>query len=484
MKRGGVWPGFGGVLAALGLLTAAIVFPHVTGVDVKVLSLPPLFAEFRPRVGIGSIAAVVIAVSVGAWGFRATEALSWRMLLMLTALISAVWMLALDAIDGPTRLGGELDSAEEYLPSARQVADEGFLSGASSLLTGYVDRIPLASADNLPVHLAGHPPGAVLFFALLISLGLSSTYAIGLLVTLIAATIPLAIMCTCRNLGSEVHARTLAPFLATAPAAIWLAVSADAVFAAVGAWAIAALSAAVSVRARADGGRTATTSRGGVARPSGRWPGGGWSAVGLTAVGWSVVSGLMLGLGTYMTYGFPLLGIVVLAVFVASRSIRLLPWVIGGALFVAGVFTVAGFSWWEGYPALSQRYWDGFASSRPPVYWMWANLAALICATGPGIGAGIVETMRGSRRAMFSLHSNDAQRRLRVVVLLAASAVVMVVTADLSNMSRAEVERIWLFMVPWLLVSLAAVPVRARSWLLGLNFVFGLGLAHIAQSAW
>ncbi|TSI19537.1 hypothetical protein [Brevibacterium aurantiacum] len=480
MKRGGVWPGFGGVLAALALVAAAIVFPLVTGVDVKVLSLPPLFAEFRPRVGIGSIAAVAIAVSVGVWGFRAAQRLPWRMLLMLTALVSAAWMLALDAIDGLSHLGGELESDAEYLPTARQIADEGFFSGASSLLTRYVDRIPLASAHNLPVHLAGHPPGAVLFFALLVSLGLSSTYAIGLVVTLIAATIPLAIMCTCRNLGIEARARILAPFLATAPAAIWSAVSADAVFAAVGAWAIAALSAAVAVRSRVEEGRPAVTSRVRV----------GWPAVGWPAVGWSVVSGLMLGLGTYMNYGFPLLGAVVLAVFAAARSIRPLPWVIGGALLVVGVFTVAGFFWWEAYPALSQRYWDGFASSRPPTYWMWANLAALICATGPGIGAGIVETARGSRRAMFSQHSNEAahsseaDRRLRVVVLLASSAVLMVVAADLSNMSRAEVERIWLFMVPWLLVSLAAVPDRSRSWLLGLNLVFGLGLAHVAQSAW
>lgn len=475
MKRGGVRPGLGGVLAALVLVAAAIAFPLVTGVDVKVLSFPPLFAEFRPRVGIGSIAAVAIAASVVVWGFRAAQRLPWQMLLMLTALVSVAWMLALDAIDGLSRLGGELESAEEYLPTARQIADEGFFSGASSLLTGYVDRIPLASAHNLPVHLAGHPPGAVLFFALLVSLGLSSTYAIGLVVTLIAATIPLAIMCTCRNLGIEAHARTLAPFLATAPAAIWLAVSADAVFAAVGTWAIAALSAAVAVRSRLDGGRRAVTSR-----IRAGWP----------AVSWSAVSGLMLGVGTSMNYGFPLLGAVVLAVFAVARSIRLLPWVIGGALLVVVIFTVAGFFWWEAYPVLNQRYWDGFASSRPPTYWMWANLAALICATGPGIGAGLVEMMRGSRRAMFSRHSNDAEhsndahRHLRVVVLLASSAVVMVVVADLSNMSRAEVERIWLFMVPWLLISLAAVPVRARSWLLGLNLVFGLGLAHIAQSAW
>ena len=43
----------------------------------------------------------------------------------------------------------------------------------------------------------------------------------------------------------------------------------------------------------------------------------------------------------------------------------------------------------------------------------------------------------------------------------------MVVVADLSLMSRAEVERIWLPFVPWLLVGCALLPDRWRRWGLG-----------------
>ena len=44
------------------------------------------------------------------------------------------------------------------------------------------------------------------------------------------------------------------------------------------------------------------------------------------------------------------------------------------------------------------------------------------------------------------------------VVLLAGAAVLCVLAADLSRMSKAEVERIWLPFVPWLLLSTALLP--------------------------
>ncbi|WP_166973751.1 hypothetical protein [Brevibacterium atlanticum] len=449
-----------GAASALALIAVAIAVPPLTGWEVKALSFPPLFAELRPRFGPGSIFAVVIGVAVALGGFGLARRTGWWALLALMTLTSAAWMLSLDAIDGFGHLGGILDSAEEYLPSARALAADGLLSSVPDLLTGYVARIPLAAPDNLPVHLAGHPPGAVLFFALLLSCGVSSTWAIGLVVTLLAATIPAAVMSTLRSLGAEAAARSIAPFLVCAPAAIWLAVSADAVFATTGAWAVAVL----------VWGTVRPEQRQATRFMSGR------------AILGGLVSGVLLGLGTYASYGFPLLGLVVLAVFVIARNLRSLPWLIGGGLIVVALFTLGGFEWWEAYPVLRDRYFDGFAASRPPVYWLWANLAALLCATGPALGAGIA--VMGTAlldRSRAPLNKGSGRN---VVFILSVAAVGMVVAADLSSMSRAEVERIWLFMVPWLLVSLAAVSERSRTWLLSTQLAFTLVLVHLMQSAW
>ena len=76
---------------------------------------------------------------------------------------------------------------------------------------------------------------------MLVRLGLGGALAAGLVVTLLAATTPVAVLVTLRVLGAEPLARRAAPFLVLAPAAIWQAVSADAVFAAVAAWGLAAL---------------------------------------------------------------------------------------------------------------------------------------------------------------------------------------------------------------------------------------------------
>ncbi|MGA8978988.1 MAG: hypothetical protein WB473_07690, partial [Pedococcus sp.] len=53
-----------------------------------------------------------------------------------------------------------------------------------------------------------------------------------------------------------------------------------------------------------------------------------------------------------------------------------------------------------------------------------------------------------------------------------------VLVADLSLMSKAEVERIWLPFVPWLLLSTAVLPPRWRRPALGLQ----AGLALVVQT--
>jgi hypothetical protein len=60
----------------------------------------------------------------------------------------------------------------------------------------------------------------------------------------------------------------------------------------------------------------------------------------------------------------------------------------------------------------------------------------------------------------------------------------MVVVADLSLMSKAEVERIWLPFVPWLVLAVAALPLGWRRGALAAQAVFALALQHLVWTPW
>ncbi len=68
--------------------------------------------------------------------------------------------------------------------------------------------------------------------------------------------------------------------------------------------------------------------------------------------------------------------------------------------------------------------------------------------------------------------------------MLVAGAAAAVVTADLSRMSKAEVERIWLPFVPWLLLSTALLPERWRRPGLALQLVVALVVQHLLYTTW
>jgi hypothetical protein len=173
-----------------------------------------------------------------------------------------------------------------------------------------------------------------------------------------------------------------------------------------------------------------------------------------------------------MSYGLPLVGLLAIAVLVLARSWLPLPVAAAAALAVVLAFAVGGFSWWEAYPVLNDRYWDGIAADRPAAYWMWGNLAALVVCAGPLLGAGLAQLVALRRRAD------------RVVLWLVSAAVAAIAAADLSRMSKAEVERIWLPFIPWLTVSLALLPERWRRWGLGLQVVAALVVQHLLYTAW
>ena len=439
-----------GLLGALGLMATAVMIPWLTGWDVYVHSVPPLRGGWDPRLGPGTVPAIVLAAMAVLGAGPVSRVCRWRHLLVGSWVFSAAWMVSLATVDGWNGIGQVLGRDDEYLGTARSVTD------VWATLHEYVARIPFSASDEWPVHVAGHPPGALLFFVALTHLGLGSGLAAGWVVILVAATTPAAVLTTVRTLGAEDLARRAAPFLVFGPAAIWLAVSADAVFGAVAAWGTCCLAYAA---------RSASRSR---------------------LAAWAVASGLLFGYLVMMSYGLPLFALVALAVPFVSRAWRPLPWVAGAALAVVLGFSVGGFSWWEGYPVLTVRYWQGIAQHRPGLYWTWGDLAALCFSAGPAIGSAVASVVAQGRdlvgfRGGLRIHGHGSER---VVVALTGAAAVAVLVADLSQMSRAEVERIWLPFVPWLLLGTALVPAPWRRRLLVVQLAVALVVQHLYYPSW
>ncbi len=431
-----------GLVVALALIALAMIVPPLLGQSVHIRSFPPLHAEWMPRLGPGTLPAVLLAVAASVWGVPLARRLGWGALLWVVYAAAVAWMVALATVDGWDGIGQVLEHKYEYLGTAREVDDFG------ATLRDYVAHIPLDSEDNWPVHIAGHPAGALLFFVVLVRLGLGGGLAAGFVVLLIGATAALAVLTLLRRFGAEEAARRAAPFLAMGPAAIWFAVSADGMFAAVAAWGLCALGFAATARRRR------------------------------AMVAWSVLAGLLLGYCVMLSYGLPILGILALAVLALGRHWWPLPIAAVAALAVVFAFAAFGFAWWEAFPVLVERYWDGVASRRQFTYWVWGNLAALAISAGPLVGAAIAAT--GAR----AIGWRSEARPERVAIVLALAAAATIVAVDLSQMSKAEVERIWLPFVPWLLVGTALLTERWRRAGFAGQLAFALVVQHLLVTSW
>ncbi|QZY30422.1 hypothetical protein [Nocardioides coralli] len=429
-----------GLVAGLVLVAAAVLVPRLLDWEVRArsaraggISVPPLHGTWSPDLfGPGTVPAVLLALLALRYAGGLAARLRWSHLLLVSYAAGLVWLLALAHVNGMRGVSHVLEHPYDYLETAREVTDVGVLLGE------FVPRIDADHPDNWTVHVAGHPPLALLFVVGLVRLGLGG-YGGGVAIAAVAATTALAVMVAMRALDAEVAARRAAPFLVLGPAALFMAVSGDAVFAAVGAWGLAALAVAATRRDRGP------------------------------ALAWSVVAGLLLGATVMMSYGLVLLGPLALAVLAIARSWRPLPVAAAAATAVVLGFAAAGFAWWEGLLELRERYWRGLASQRPAAYWMWGNLAALVITAGPVLGAGLAQLRRSADR---------------VVLWLVGAAATAVLLADVSQMSRAEVERIWLPFVPWLLVSTALLPERWRRPMLALQLATAVVLEHLLYTTW
>ena len=441
------------VSAAAVLVIAAFVVPHLHLDIVTPLlnadaerfrtfaATSPFFGWWNAHVGPGTVPAVAIGVAAVLWGPSLAQRLPWRWLPLESWAVSCAWAFSLAMVDGWQRgFAGRLTARHEYLRQVPSITD------IPEALRTFASRILDYQPDSWITHVSGHPPGALLTFVWLDRIGLGGGAWAGLLCLLAGSSIAAAIVVAVRALADENMARRAAPFAAVAPTAIWIAVSADGYFAGVAAWGITLLALAVTGKARVPL---------------------------LAAAG----SGLLLGWGIFLNYGLALIAVLAVAVLLSARNWRaaltaLVPAVVA-ALAVAVVFLAAGFWWFDGYLLVQERYWQGIASERPFQYWGWANFASVVCAVGLGTVAGIGR--------VFDI---AAIRRRSGLHLLVIGALLAITFADLSRLSKAETERIWLPFTVWLIASTALLPARSLRWWLALNVIGALAVNHLILTNW
>ncbi|CQD05893.1 integral membrane protein [Mycobacterium lentiflavum] len=436
--------------AGAALVAAAVVLPSL-GVRPRLDLGPerfathaqaaPLFGAWELHASWGTGPAILLAIAAVTWGPVVAQRLSWRTLTLSTWAVACGWAFALAMIDGWQRgFAGRLTTRDEYVTQVPGITD------IPATVRTFTTRILDYQPNSWITHVSGHPPGALLTFVWLDRLGLHGGAWAGLLCLLVGSSAAAAVVIAIRALADEQTARLAAPFVAIAPTAIWVAVSADGYFAGVAAWGIALLAVAVH-------------------RPV-RFPA-------LIAA----AAGLLLGWCVFLSYGLALLGLAAAAVLVSAKDFRAALRALGPAtltaLMVAVTFAVAGFYWFDGYTLVQQRYWQGIAHDRPFQYWWWANLACAVCAIGLGGVAGITRLFDGAairRRSGFHL------------VLLAMVAAI--VCADLSMLSKAEVERIWLPFTIWLTAAPALLPVRSHRVWLAINAAGALLVNTVMVTHW
>lgn len=436
--------------AGLALVIAAFLVPHLhLGVITPLINstsqqirdfaqTAPIFGWWNAHIGWGSGPAVALGSATVLWGPALFARLPQRAVPPTVWAISCGWAFALAMVDGWQRgFAGRLTARHEYLRQVPTITD------IPEALRNFSSRILDFQPNSWMTHVSGHPPGALLTFVWLDRIGLGGGAWAGLWCLLIGSSAAAAIVVTIRVLSGDELARAAAPFVAVAPTAIWIAVSADGYYAGVAAWGIALL--AMATRNR---------------RPF------------VTGAG----AGLLLGWGIFLNYGLVLMALPAVAVLLTTdrrTALRVLSAAVAAAVAVAAVFAFAGFWWFDGYTLVQQRYWQGIALNRPFQYWVWANLASVVCAVGLGTVAGL------SR--VFDVTALRQRSGVHLVVLAASIAIVC---ADLSMLSKAETERIWLPFTVWLTAASALLPPPSRRWWLALNVIGALALNHLILTNW
>jgi hypothetical protein len=160
----------------------------------------------------------------------------------------------------------------------------------------------------------------------------------------------------------------------------------------------------------------------------------------LLAVGGGVVFGGAL----LLSYGVSALALPAIAVAVWRHRLRALAWAALGSAVVVLAPLLFGFWWIDGLEKTRHQYAITIASVRPYSYFVVANLGVAALALGPATVAGLAR-MRGAG------------------IWLVGGALAALLAADISGLSKSEVERIWQPFYPLLLLAGAFVATNERS---------------------
>ena len=376
-------------------------------------------AAFGWRLLLPAVVGAVLVVVLPRLAVR----LRWRALLAAVVLATVGWVVAINL----TRDGGLTRPLER--PADEYLVDIPGIDSPRDFLVTYPDRI-----DDYAVHTRSHPPGFVLILWGLEWVGLGGAAAAAALVVSAGAAGLAAVLVGVREVAGEAVARRAAPFLILAPTALWIGSTADALYAGVGAGGLALI-----LLGTGRSGRSG-------------WP-------------WAIGGGLLLGVCLTFSYGLWLLGLVALPVVIHRRRFDLLPLAALGGAVVLGALWWAGFDYVAGFTATRQEVAESVQSTRPLALFVVLNLAVLGVACGPAVVAGL------------------ARLRDRATWLLVGGAGSAVAVADLSGLSKGEVERIWLPFTVWLLIAGSAHRAPARGWLAA-QVVFVIAVQTLAKTGW
>ncbi|MDQ6750531.1 MAG: hypothetical protein M3Z33_07270 [Actinomycetota bacterium] len=399
---------------------------HALGAKLGV-DLPPFTASYAPAIDAWALPGIAVLLGAVLLAPRVRAAtLGPAGFGAAVVLLGLVMRLALNVVragphDWYAVFGATGEGRREYLPAL-----SAFTAGTDAFLRHFAEF-----ARTLPTHPRAHPPGLLVTLHLL---GIDSARGMAALTIGVGAlTVPLTYLLG-RNVLDDGRARTAALFCAFAPASLlYGATSADALYAAL------ATAAAVALVARPRTARAA--------------------------------GAILLLIASFFSYALVAVGawasLVTLRRSGPAAAVRLAA-ACAVALLAgyAALHASTGFDVLDALREAGRAYHGGIASVRPYEFWVLGSPTAFLVVLGPPL------TWLVLRR----LAEGDTTA-LALVLVVAASA--------LLGFTKAENERIWLFLVP--LASIAAASgerVRHLRWLLGGLVVQALAVELLLDTTW
>jgi hypothetical protein len=393
-----------------------------------VLYTPPILGGYRVGLNAAFALPVVTAGLLVALLPRWTSRLAWSRAVVTGCAGALAWWVSLALVDGPAGLTDGLEWPADFatvLP--------GVMASPRRWLGGFTAGV---IHDNIQIR--AHPPGLPLLLAALGRLHLGgAAWAAGVVLASAAAGVA-AVAVAVRELAGEDVARRALPFVALAPAAIWIATSFDALYLGVAAWFVTTM-----VLAMGAGGRRADVL--------------------------AAVAGLLAAATIMLSYGLVLMGAIVVVVAVVRRRWRPVAVAAATALAAIAAFVPFGFWWPSGLGATREAYY-ALGLDRPYSYFAVADFGAWALVLGPATAVALAR-LRDAR-----------------LWLLVGGAVLATVIATISGLSTGEVERIWLPFSIWVLPAGAVLAGRGRAgsgrgWL-GLQVASALVVVALIRPVW